>query len=62
MKAATEKEMHRGECNKISLKDKATIAKYVNSKHCVAKAVRHFEDKSVGTENLHSLSATIRTL
>ena len=53
---ATEKERRWGEYNKVSLKDKATIVKYV-SKHGVAEAVRHFEDKSVGTDSSRSLSA-----
>ena len=53
---ATEKERRWGEYNKISPKDKATIAKYV-SEHGVAKAVRHLEDKSVGTDSSRSLLA-----
>ena len=53
---ATEKERRWEEYNKISPKDKATIVKYV-SEHGVAKAVRHFEDKSVDTDSSRSLSA-----
>ena len=41
LKAATEKERRRGEHDKITSRDKATIAKYV-SEHGVAKVVRCF--------------------
>ena len=57
---ATENERRRRTVNKISPKDKATIAKYVNE-HGIAKVVRRFEDKSVGTENSRSLSVMAYT-